>query len=100
MILTVHSVIPLFSGNAEIRGFERSAEIRTSEKEKSAENIFRQKKNPLIFFHKQKIIIKNPRNSFPEAESLQLNGGPPPILLFQISLFRLFPPLRDFKPVL
>ena len=84
-------MIPLFSGKAEIRGFERTAEIRTTEKEKSAEIFFQTEKNPLIFFHKQKIIIKNLRNTFPDAESLQLNDGTPPILLFQISLFRLFP---------
>ena len=37
------SVIPLLRGNAEIRGFEGSAEIRRSEK-KSAENFFERKK--------------------------------------------------------
>ena len=36
-------MIPLLRGNAEIRGFEGSAEIRRSEK-KSAENFFERKK--------------------------------------------------------
>jgi len=37
-------VIPLFSGNAEIRGFERPAEIRRSEKDNPREKISAQKK--------------------------------------------------------